>query len=114
MNKRKARVVIISLYGSCLIACLAEVLAIFNGWGNLSGFRAVWTVVFFLLFWHWIYYESDSQEFDRPYNFGLSINTFWFIYVPWYFISTRGGKGVLTMLGFLLLFWLPFIVGLFR
>ncbi len=111
MNERKAKIIVLSLIILSVVSCLViGGVSKFIGTASFSSFIRVWPIVYFVLFWHWIYYESASQEkFDRPYNFGLSIQSFWHLYIPWYFVRTRGVKGIAYIVGFLLLFLAPVV-----
>lgn len=59
---------------------------------------------FLILVIMWIDIDSMEQKsIYRPYEYGYLVFMYWIPYLPYYFIKTRGAKGVLLLLGLILL-----------
>lgn len=67
----------------------------------------LWAAISVLLIWHWVYFDATNQKFHRPFSFGMCIQVYWYLAVPWYCIKTRGLKGLLIPVGFLFLLMAP-------
>src|SRR5215469_5715028 len=56
----------------------------------------------------------DAQERQRAkFDQGFNAFIFFFVYAPYYLVSTRRGRGILIFGGMILLFLLPELAGLF-
>ncbi len=74
--------------------------------------QSTWSIVSFFLTILWVYYDANREDFDKPFDFGFLVYIFWPIALPWYLITTRGLKGVLIFLGFILIWLMPGLAGL--
>ena len=64
-----------------------------------------------LMFTWWALEDAKKQKYHRPYEFGAFIFFGWPIILPAYLIATRGWRGILTFLAFVLLSYLPPLTG---
>jgi len=74
--------------------------------------NVIWSFVFFITTMFWAYYDADREGFDKPFDFGLFIYVFWPVAFPWYLIKTRGADGALMLIGFISLWFGPWLAGL--
>jgi hypothetical protein len=83
------------------------------GW---TGQLDVWTpqlgiLLYLLLLLMWVYLDAKQRpEIFRPFDFGLILFLFWYLYLPYYFVKTRGASGLAMLLGLVALPYLVFIV----
>lgn len=50
--------------------------------------------------------SRDNPDIYRPYEHGLLAWMFWFAYLPYYLVKTRGIRGIGWLLGLLLALWI--------
>lgn len=76
-----------------------------NGYGLSLGLSYTWTMVSYILFAMWVVEDSKSySNIYRPYEYGYLVFLFSLVYLPYYFIKTRGWfLGVAILMGMLLL-----------
>lgn len=72
-------------------------------WGLVS---AIMTVL-------WINSDATNRPgFEKPYDFGFLVWFFWLVAIPWYLYKTRGAEGLLVLLGFMAIWFGPWLAGL--
>jgi len=69
----------------------------------------VWSLA--LMFAWWALQDSKEKEYHRPYEFGAFVFFAWPIVLPVYLVTTRGWRGILIFTVFVLLFYLPGLIG---
>jgi hypothetical protein len=71
-----------------------------------------WAFVFSLLVAVWATKEPRQAEFSAPFEFGAFLYFAWPVVLPYYLTKTRGLEGIVLFLGFLALYFMPFLSGL--
>ena len=64
----------------------------------------------FMFAW-WAFEDAKKQKYHRPYEFGAFIFFAWPVVLPVYLVATRGWKGMLLFLAFIILYYLPWSAG---
>jgi|GEM_PF-1615729 len=97
-----------------LAFCMGIIEVMLNLEGNMvsDSTQNVWGIAFALLSIHWVYYDADRADFNKPFDFGFLVYVFWPIAFPWYLFATRGIEGVLVLFGFVTLWLGPWLAGL--
>lgn len=108
LSSRRVLAALIGL--SVAVGCYEAVLF---GIGHVAGapFQAIWSFVFLLLLVVWV--DLDCQERKsvyRPFEFGFLVFVFWLPYLPYYLLRTRRGLGLLWLFGFVVLFYLGYLL----
>ena len=90
---------------------LIEVL--FNIKGELASdsTQAIWGIVSIFLTILWAYFDADTEGFEKPFDFGLLAYIFWPVAFPWYLVKTRGIEGLVMFVGFMALWFGPWLAG---
>lgn len=57
----------------------------------------------------WVVWDAQSRRCTPCYDFGLMVYVALYLALPGYLIWTRGWRGLLLLLGFILLFMAPFV-----
>tara|TARA_R110001599_G_C12250064_1_gene659484 strand:+ start:2785 stop:3114 length:330 start_codon:yes stop_codon:yes gene_type:complete len=70
-----------------------------------------WALFFVILVSLWVQRDSQGKDFDKPFDFGLFLYLFLPFLLFYYLVRTRGFEGVVTYLGFLSIYWLPWLLG---
>lgn len=96
-----------------LAICVSTIEILLNLQGKeVSGFtQSMWGFVFVALTILWAYYDVETEDFIKPFDFGFLIYIFWPIAFPWYLLKTRGIEGVLIYIGFISLWLGPWLAG---
>src|SRR5688572_24702238 len=86
------------------IACLVgiyEALVFYLGADVSPQFEKTWFLTFGILTACWVDADShDRPDIYRPsFDFGFFIYLAWIVYLPYYFVRTRGNHGWLWILG---------------
>ena len=68
-------------------------------------------LVLTLMFAWWAFDDAKKQKYHRPYEFGAFILFAWPIVLPFYLVETRGWKGIWVFFVFVLLYFLPWLIG---
>ncbi len=68
-----------------------------------------WSLTF--MFAWWALEDAKRQKYHRPYEFGAFIFFAWPVVLPAYLVATRGWRGILIFPVFVLLFYLPWLMG---
>lgn len=74
-------------------------------------FQTMWSLVFLVLLVLWV--DSDCRErknIYRPFEFGFLVFLFWLPYLPYYLLRTRRAWGLLSLLGFVVLFYSGYLL----
>lgn len=110
MNKKN-----IAVYLLLLLAVgmgTAEVLL--NSYGELvsDATQSLWSLVFVIITIIWVIADADTNNFEKPFDFGFLIYIFWPVALPYYLVSTRGVEGIVLFLGFVGIWIGPWLAGL--
>jgi hypothetical protein len=99
-------------------ACVSLMLATYVGWAlthNLEPTEplfALYRLVLTVLFATWLIADARESGRARPtFDYGWFIVFGFVVYVPYYLFSTRRWRGLLILLGMLLIFILPPVLG---
>jgi hypothetical protein len=88
-----------------------EATAVHFGYVVGQEFQAAWSLVFVLLLAFWVDMDwKEHREIYRPFEFGFLVFYFWIPYIPYYLVRTRRARGVLWLVGFVVLFNLSYLV----
>lgn len=72
----------------------------------------MWAFSFALLVAVWAKKEPGLNRFSPPFEFGAFMYFAWPLVLPYYLCKTRGIEGVVTFMGFVALYTMPFLSGL--
>jgi hypothetical protein len=70
-----------------------------------------WAFFYVVLVSVWVQRDSRGKDFEKPFDFGLFLYLFLPFLLFYYLVRTRGFEGVITYLGFLFVYWLPWLSG---
>ncbi len=94
--------------------------AVYDGWLNVMGREpgeAMFTLFHFVLTTSlatWLVADATQLRRTQPtFDHGWFILTVFFVYVPYYLISSRRWRGLAVLLGIILLFLLPSVAEMF-
>lgn len=90
----------------------AEVLLNSRGEVVSDATQSLWGFIFLIVTIVWATADSETNDFDRPFDFGFLLYIFWPVALPYYLISTRGIEGVVLLLGFMGIWLGPWLAGL--
>ena len=110
MNKKN-----LSTFALILLALtMGTVEVILNSQGEVisNSTQSLWGVIFLVLTIVWAVADSETNEFDRPFDFGFLMYIFWPIALPYYLISTRGIEGIILLVGLIGIWLGPWLAGL--
>ena len=108
---RTKSLVLGSLIGLSLLAAVYQGLAYWYEEDVTSRFLALWSLVFVFLLVLWVDMDSkDRPEIYRPHEYGQLVFFWWLPYVPYYFWRTRKTRGLLLLMGFVVLYFLGHLV----
>lgn len=110
MHQGKKTISITLILASVAVAIYEFVLYLY-GIVPSENIYKLWSLIFILLIVMWIDFDSREQEkIYRPFEYGFLVLIFWSLYLPYYFIKTRKLKGIVFLLGLLLLFNLGYLM----
>ena len=96
----------------CAGVSTVEVILNMRGEDLSEATSSAWTFIYVILVALWVQRDSLNEKFERPFDFGLFLYLFLPVLLPYYLVRTRGVEGIFTFLGFVLVYFLPFILGL--
>jgi len=64
-----------------------------------------------LMFAWWAYDDAKKKKYHRPYEFGAFIFFAWPVVLPAYLVVSRGWRGIMVFPIFVLIFYLPSLLG---
>ena len=93
---------------------MAAVEVVLNSNGEVvsDSTQSLWGFIFLILTIVWAIADSDTNEFEKPFDFGFLMYIFWPVALPYYLISTRGIEGVVLLIGFMGVWLGPWLAGL--
>jgi len=89
-----------------------EVLSVLKGYEVQNSTVFLWKSSFLILTILWVKEDLKTNDFKQPFEFGFLLYILWPITFPWYLISTRKVKGSFLFLGFVLIFFFPWLSAL--
>lgn len=72
----------------------------------------LWMFIFAALVAIWTIKEPKFKTFNPPFEFGAFVYFLWPVVLPYYLCKTRGSEGLVLFLGFVALYYTPFLSGL--
>ena len=92
-----------------LLVALFQGMYIYRGvpFSPLAEFIATYTIPLAIMIW--VVWDAQSRRCTPCYDFGLMVYLGWMLAIPGYLVWTRGWKGIFILLGFALLFLMPWI-----
>lgn len=72
----------------------------------------LWIFVFAALVAIWTTKEPKFKIFSPPFEFGAFVYFLWPVVLPYYLCKTRGSEGLVLFVGFVALYYIPFLSGL--
>jgi hypothetical protein len=73
--------------------------------------QSLWVLVFLVLSIMWVYADAKERSFHKPFDFGFIAYVLWPVVFPWYLITTRGVEGLVLFMGFLMIWFGPWLAG---
>ena len=67
-------------------------------------FSFIYAVGFMWIITSWLLTDSRKRGINLPYEMGMFLYIAWPIYMPYHLIKTRGARGLLVILGFLVVY----------
>ena len=110
MNKKSLTLGGLLLMG--LATTVVEVLLNSKGEVVSDSTQAVWGLASIILSIIWAIADSESYDFDKPFDFGFLMYVFWPIAMPYYLYKTRGADGFVLFIGFVGVWLGPWLAGL--
>jgi len=105
-------------YLACIVAG-SVIAAVYDGlayWEHVEPtglFATAWPIVFVILLVLWVVEDSKSYpDVYKPFEFGFLVLMGYIPYLPYYLWHTRGFRGLLLLLGIVVLFGLSFLTQL--
>lgn len=89
-----------------------EVLSVLKSYEVQNSTVFLWKISFFILTILWVKEDLKTKDFEQPFEFSFLLYILWPITFPWYLVSTRNIKGFVLFLGFLLIFFFPWLSAL--
>ena len=74
--------------------------------------QSLWGLIFLVMTIVWAMADADTNEFEKPFDFGFLMYIFWPVALPYYLVSTRGIEGVVLFLGLISIWLGPWLAGL--
>lgn len=111
MNVNKKSIVVVLLLLSLLMGVVAVGAAV-NDLEISSNTLSLWSISFVVLTIIWVHKDSQQKKFQTPFEFGFLMYVLWPIVFPWYLVSTRGSRGLVSFAGFLSLYLGPWVCAL--
>ena len=75
-------------------------------------FSFIYAMGFLWLITAWLFTDSRKRGINLAYEMGMFLYIAWPIYMPYHLIKTRGARGLLVILGFLVVYIGAWMVGL--
>lgn len=72
----------------------------------------IWAFVYIILVGSWVLRDTRASEVEKPFDFGLFLYLLLPVALLYYLVSSRGGEGVITYIGFAALYFMPEFFGL--
>lgn len=110
MNKKN-----VSIFTLIFLAIgMGAVEVIMNSRGEVvsDSTQSLWGFIFLIVTIVWAMADSETTEFERPFDFGFLMYVLWPIALPYYLISTRGIEGLVLFFGFASIWLGPWLAGL--
>ncbi|WP_428622455.1 hypothetical protein [Sedimenticola sp.] len=110
MNKENS-----TLFTLLLIAIgmtIVEVLLNSKGEFAPDSTQSLWGLISLILTIIWAVADSETNNFDKPFDFGFLMYVFWPIALPYYLCKTRGADGLILFIGFIGIWLGPWLAGL--
>ena len=110
MNKKN-----LTLFALLLMACAITVVeVVLNSKGEVVSdvTQTFWGLSSLILTIIWAMADSESNDFERPFDFGFLMYMFWPIALPYYLCKTRGIDGLVLYIGFIAIWLGPWLAGL--
>lgn len=89
--------------------CAFNGMYVFSGvpYSLLAEFIVFYTLPIALMIW--VLWDAQSRRCTPCYDFGFFVYLGWLVAIPGYLVWTRGWRGLLVLIGFVVLFLLPLI-----
>jgi hypothetical protein len=71
----------------------------------------IWKEILALFLVRWVAVDRRTTRFHGSYEFDAFLFIGWVIVLPYYLVKTRGGRGLLPLLGFWAIAIIPSLVG---
>ncbi len=88
-----------------------EILSALKGFEVESSTHLLWCLTFLVLTIFWVIEDSKKIKFEQPFEFDFLLYILWPLTFPWYLISTRGADGILIFVGFISIYFGPWLSG---
>ena len=89
-----------------------EILSALKGFEAESSTHLLWSITFLILTIFWVIEDSKMNNFEQPFEFCFLLYILWPVTFPWYLISTRGADGIIFFVGFISIYFGPWLSGL--
>lgn len=110
MRFRSATLYLLALITGSLLVSIVEVLAYWRDMEPSSPIVAAWPVIFVALLVLWVVEDSKEQPgIYKPFEFGFLVFIWAIPYLPYYLWRTRRLRGVLLLIGLVLLYFLGYL-----
>lgn len=107
MTRYRPNALLLALVVGSMLVGAYDALVYWHDVEPVSVVSKLWPFVFAVLVAMWL--EADSRgrpEIDRPFEFSYLLFFIWLPYLPYYLWRTRGRRGLMLLVGFLVLAFL--------
>lgn len=104
--------IIIGLTVASFAYGVVEILAALKEQVTSAGTDYLWSIVFAIVIALWTSNDAKQKGLYEPYEFSYFAFLFWPFVLPYHLVKTRGSEGFLMFLGALIIYVLPFLLGL--
>ena len=109
--QRATSVIMAAMLLSSLACGALEVAAVLKDAPPPEATPTVWALVFAILAAIWVQRDAEQRRLPVPFEFSFLVYVLLPLALPYHLIRTRGWKGLLHLLGFVLIFVLPTVAG---
>ncbi len=107
------RPILLCLIALSLFVAMVEAAAYWWGFLVADDALSLWGLVFPILLAWWVVTDSrDKPYIYKPFSFGFLVLYSLPVYLPYYLFRTRGAAGALSLVGFITLYLLGFLLQL--
>ena len=110
MNKKN--LIILALILFAIGIGTVEVLLNSKGEVVSDATQSLWGIIFIVLNIMWAIADTESNDFEKPFDFGFLMYIFWPIAFPYYLFATRGIEGIVLFIGFVSIWLGPWLAGI--
>ncbi|MFT4520793.1 MAG: hypothetical protein ACI9JM_003201 [Halioglobus sp.] len=110
--KKTSRPIILTLLVLSALMTYAEVTLNIKQQAVSNSTHIIWAFFYLVLVGTWLIRDNKSGNFEKAFDFSFYLYLFLPALLPYYLFRTRGMEGLVTYLGFVAIYWIPYSLGL--